>query len=417
MRRYGESASVLVDYETAAQRILESAEASPDNQGSGRSVLSVCNTVGSTTQLTETVAEATHEGDLSVTRLGTVYRSALQACTSENYQRAGEPALVESSLRPSERAVAAETLWRLGLRPLESDSDTPLEDQDWRLADDNTTLYLGTLTSRIRPRDRRSLIIVANVLARADVPFVFVSTQAIEAGVDISFATAYRDIAPVDSIVQTAGRCNRSFEWGHENGKVTLWALAPAEGTSDPPAMYVYQPPEQLDRVARLLDDECHSREGPELAETVLTRTVIPEYFEWIEEQDLERRAIRTAIEDCDADALSREHLIDDTYETVDVIVAETAIEQQLINQIMDAFGHGDLPAAFALLKSLSDLRISVPVTDVKSVPTQVFSLTSNEDVDIRGCTSAGDGAIYDIGRGGFITTEDDGISGRFTFN
>lgn len=44
---------------------------------------------------------------------------------------------------------------------------------------------------------------------------VCVSTQVIEAGVDISFACVIRLCAGMDSVVQAAGRCNRSGEAGH----------------------------------------------------------------------------------------------------------------------------------------------------------------------------------------------------------
>ena len=50
---------------------------------------------------------------------------------------------------------------------------------------------------------------------------VLVCTQVIEAGVDLSFDMVFRDMGPLDSIVQVAGRCNRS--WEHENpGTVTI---------------------------------------------------------------------------------------------------------------------------------------------------------------------------------------------------
>lgn len=43
-------------------------------------------------------------------------------------------------------------------------------------------------------------------------PVICVSTQLIEAGVDISFACVVRAMAGLDSIMQAAGRCNRNGE-------------------------------------------------------------------------------------------------------------------------------------------------------------------------------------------------------------
>ncbi|MEN8715995.1 MAG: CRISPR-associated helicase Cas3' [Verrucomicrobiales bacterium] len=57
-------------------------------------------------------------------------------------------------------------------------------------------------------------------------PVICVSTQLIEAGVDLDFGCVIRSLAGLDSIIQAAGRCNRH---GHHKGKKPVFILNLAE--------------------------------------------------------------------------------------------------------------------------------------------------------------------------------------------
>ena len=57
---------------------------------------------------------------------------------------------------------------------------------------------------------------------------IVITTQLIEAGVDIDMDIVYRDFAPLDSIIQTAGRCNRSGE--KDRGIVNVVSLVNEKG-------------------------------------------------------------------------------------------------------------------------------------------------------------------------------------------
>jgi CRISPR-associated endonuclease/helicase Cas3 len=77
------------------------------------------------------------------------------------------------------------------------------------LMDEGCLVHLST---HMCPAHRLETLSKMKDALKAHKRVMCVSTQLIEAGVDIDFATVVRDLAGLDSIAQAAGRCNRNGE-------------------------------------------------------------------------------------------------------------------------------------------------------------------------------------------------------------
>lgn len=81
------------------------------------------------------------------------------------------------------------------------------------------------LTTLLCPADRKSLLEEIRQRLTDGMPCRVVSTSLIEAGVDVDFPAVWREEAGLDSILQTAGRCNREGKRATEDSKVTIFSL------------------------------------------------------------------------------------------------------------------------------------------------------------------------------------------------
>ncbi len=86
------------------------------------------------------------------------------------------------------------------------------------------------LSTNITPYERLNRIKnIKNCLEKNE-KVIIVSTQLIEAGVDIDVEIIFRDIAPFDSIIQCAGRSNRNGKFSNNIGEVHIVKLIDDEG-------------------------------------------------------------------------------------------------------------------------------------------------------------------------------------------
>ena len=135
--------------------------------------------------------------------------------------------------------------------------------------DDPDALHLSTLLCGAHRRD-----VIEEIRRRLESagPCRVVSTQVVEAGVDLDFDTVYRAEAPLDAIIQAAGRCNREGRLeGH--GRVVVFKPPDEAAPSG-----VYRSGRDITRILRDLGDF-----DPNLGDfDPNDLEMVRRYFEWL---------------------------------------------------------------------------------------------------------------------------------------
>ncbi|MGT2907400.1 CRISPR-associated helicase Cas3' [Streptococcus dentiloxodontae] len=93
-------------------------------------------------------------------------------------------------------------------------------DTFYTLLEDRTDRPIYQLSTNMCAQHRLDIISEIKQQLKDDIPIICISTQLIEAGVDVDFNRVIRSYAGIDSIVQASGRCNR--EGKCDKGQVTL---------------------------------------------------------------------------------------------------------------------------------------------------------------------------------------------------
>lgn len=123
--------------------------------------------------------------------------------------------------------------------------------------------------SRFRPAERRE---IEKSVRSSDHPRegrIVVATQAVEAGVDISSATLFTELAPWSSLVQRFGRCNRYGEV--PGGASVVWIDLQAEGKDAAP-----YDQEDLDQSREVLESGLSDVGAQSLPDVVTPRPLTP---------------------------------------------------------------------------------------------------------------------------------------------
>lgn len=160
---------------------------------------------------------------------------------------------------------------------------------------------------------------------------IVVSTQLVEAGVDIDFDIVYRDFAPLDSINQAAGRCNRNGL--SSGGEVRIIRLVD-EKTGRDFSSYIYNRNSiLLDITRKILSDKTEIPESDFL-------NLIESYYALVSgsKTDQKSRDVLEAFYRLNYDGdkgISSFSLIDEDYEKVDVFIQFDATAVALWEQFL----------------------------------------------------------------------------------
>ena len=115
------------------------------------------------------------------------------------------------------------------------------------------------LTTLLCAADRRRQLDEIRQRLRDGLPCRVVSTSLIEAGVDVDFPTAFRERCGLDSLLQTAGRCNREGKHPAEESRVYCFRL---EGCAIP--QMLHQQVHAMQHAARCAGDDYARLNAPD---------------------------------------------------------------------------------------------------------------------------------------------------------
>lgn len=202
------------------------------------------------------------------------------------------------------------------------------------------------LSTRMTARHRREVLETVHRLLEDDEPVTLISTQLVEAGVDIDFPVVYRAWAPADSLQQAAGRANRNARLAE--GRVVIFR--PSDGGQPGDASYK----------AAVAATEAYF--GPGRADPDCLAALAHYYPQRYKLQDLERTSTGAEIEALRADldfpaVAERFQLIEDKTVGVAVAYPATGEARDNFDKIVSRLRAGGTKAAGDARQLLRDLR------------------------------------------------------------
>jgi CRISPR-associated endonuclease/helicase Cas3 len=252
----------------------------------------------------------------------------------------------------------------------------------------NVELYY--LSTNIIPKER--LIRIEKIKERNATRRIIISTQLVEAGVDIDTDIVYRDFAPLDSINQVSGRCNRNF--GDIPGITKLFILR-----EDKNGRSYYPHKIYGDFIISKTKEVFKEIDKNEIKESEFL-TLNENYFKKvnIEKSDDKSNSILEKIEKLKFSELSDFKLIEKDYPEVDVFVEVDDVAKRIWQKYQEIINNKELKG---FEKKREFLKIKKGFYDhVISIDKEKAGRILNPDLDIGYVSRENLEKYYDIETG-----------------
>lgn len=128
------------------------------------------------------------------------------------------------------------------------------------------------LHSHFRRPDKDKKIKRAMELNNQNKSSIIISTQVIEAGMDISCELMYTEVAPLSSLIQRFGRCNRSGEYG--DGKIIIFEHGKI--FNDKKEIKSPYDDEDIKNSIKILNEFDNQQLTPEIIDTLNKKNIVP---------------------------------------------------------------------------------------------------------------------------------------------
>ena len=205
--------------------------------------------------------------------------------------------------------------------------------------------YVYHLSTTMFPKHRSEIIQVIKNRIKNNLPVILIATSCVECGVDFDFPSVYRELAPLPSIIQAAGRCNRNGNLS--SGNVVVFQIE-KERVFDPVMRT------GIAITKNILDKNILDLESIENSETYFK-----ELFD-INENDLDKKNILSEIK-----CLNFEN-VNDKFKIIEQNTISIVIPTPESMKIIDLIKDGGI-VGININRKLSPYTISIYDTDVSN--------------------------------------------------